>query len=1510
MKKFIIFCLSVASSLMLLLGVACAKPTISGFDVAESVTVAYGETYEFPPMLVKDDQGNYYEVTVEVFDSENKKVPVYSGAFTVDSVDGYRIVYTVNVNGVKQTKTTTITVDATGVAFIKASSKKLVEIGETVTVDLQKESEYTYEITAVHNDTEEELTVSESGTFEPTQSGLHTVTVTATNVLGEVSENTWTIYVRPEMKEGEIETFDENWRYVAEYGEDARAKTWEITSTEETGVKDRFGEDSAYAVLDTAKLSKASEYVKQGHIFLGLGIRGEKKYYKNLAKNEDYKYVSFWIYLDDPNDKSYQTYLCMNEITFASYTTDKGKLPSNEWVQVKMLLTANAYENMVDYRGAFVDSYDIFQEGVARPILIVDEEKNSDLKIYIADIYAVKDVTVETNASANKTPSVDDTVEFANYFGDEYDLQYTLSYNGEIVETNGNSHTFTKNGAYTLTAQTAKTQQHANGSASVTLSVKDVNTCSFDPLIKEKAGDTLAVDFSELNAKLTKNGSTVSGATATYSVSFLNQPVTNTENGFTATSDGCYEVEMDFTYEKNGKEYHSIHTATVDVWSQANKYAIVPVGEEYIKTAMVSASGYLNRSWSPMPTTTIVSEVDGVTGSFYKTVSPAQYHDIYFRAIYSKHYYQTLLDSDSSLVVSLRHFSDDVGEDYYAGSSPTRDYSALGVTQAGMQMGGWTDLTISLSDFLNDNKTYNYDYFKDGVLWVNEMLASGKANQGNKTQGRAMRFGSTSAFYTEVSFDGVWIMSQSKEPPVVTENGDVVVGQNNDLTKLLSVSLDGNVAKISSIAVDFNGSKVNLIGGIFKPSFAGSYALDIRATYTNANGAKVYKDFTHTVKTTGVALTVDEIQLTQENTEVNLWTLQNKPTGYGDNYAFRYTVYRHVGSNTIELESGEVTQSTTFDFANYVISGIGSFEIVYSLTEKGSSFVFSTIDFHKVTVDVVEDDTKAVYQDYASANFSDYYTLWNWSQKVPFEDSAEIKDGNLVITSDAERAEIHVLPLYSKEYYEALKGNGYSIVFDWKIELASDWSSTEGVITQPKSMQVNLYSKSWNDAKYNYYAPIGEWQTFSVSLEDFLANWDSVNTTSGSISSTWKRSLLTVQNGVHRVDDVAYRNGEFTLTMTDILVVKAVEAKNYALTATGVEEGVAYDLNRATVTLDGYTATEVTYEVDESTGIKIENGKLLATFGGNYDITVKASVIVGSTKYSKTFTTKISVVGSNYTVISETVPKVFSIDDVASGYDLKAVFQAGGMNALESGDSFAYKVYLLNGADKTQKTVTVTNGVIALNGLEQGKYYVEVLVVRGTNTLRLYSGYFSIIGSVSSYLANGGNIMTFDSDWLTAFNALNVGSYNYALGGNEKPTIETENVTDAQGITKSNVLKIKRYWDGKAYVIMQADYDIDVLYYFQQKGYSLQFDIYYEMPNTANWKNVGMQTSGNTWFNAKSNIWQTGTVKLDEYIATYGVAKPSATAYTFEMRNNGTFASSEGSSYCYITPLRLVAPSA
>ena len=82
-----------------------------------------------------------------------------------------------------------------------------------------------------------------------------------------------------------------------------------------------------------------------------------------------------------------------------------------------------------------------------------------------------------------------------------------------------------------------------------------------------------------------------------------------------------------------------------------------------------------------------------------------------------------------------------------------------------------------------------------------------------------------------------------------------------------------------------------------------------------------------------------------------------------------------------------------------------------------------------------------------------------------------------------------------------------------------------------------------------------------------------------------------------------------------------------------------------------------------------------------------------------------------------------------------------------------------------------------------------------------------------------------------------------------------------------------------------------------------------DMPNTANWKNVAMQTSGNVWFNAKSNVWVTGTINIDNYIATYNATSPSADAYTFEMRTT-TFASTEGSSYCYITPLRLVAPTA
>ena len=55
---------------------------MTGFEAEKTINVSYGELFEVPQMLVQDTDGNYYDVEVEVFDGNNKKVAVYMRKFT------------------------------------------------------------------------------------------------------------------------------------------------------------------------------------------------------------------------------------------------------------------------------------------------------------------------------------------------------------------------------------------------------------------------------------------------------------------------------------------------------------------------------------------------------------------------------------------------------------------------------------------------------------------------------------------------------------------------------------------------------------------------------------------------------------------------------------------------------------------------------------------------------------------------------------------------------------------------------------------------------------------------------------------------------------------------------------------------------------------------------------------------------------------------------------------------------------------------------------------------------------------------------------------------------------------------------------------------------------------------------------------------------------------------------------------------------------------------------------
>ena len=1530
MKKILLLCLSFLSALLLSFAAACSSGkegkdvTLTGFEAEKTINVSYGELFEVPQMLVQDTDGNYYDVEVEVFDGNNKKVAVYSGSFTISETTDYKIVYTINANGVHKTLTTTLRVDASGVSNVRAESDRFVEVGDSVEVTVSEDGVSTYALEVTHKASGTAVEVN-GRTFVPTQAGVHTVTVTATN--GENSTDyTYTIFAQAQMREGEIEVFDENWYDSLSYSDEAdgRMGDWSITSTEETGIKNRFGESGTYA-----KMTTSDEF-----ILVHMGVRGEQAYYKQLAK-EGYQYVSFWLYIQSPKNLTHLTYFQMNEHN-AAYRINKGNIASNRWVQLKMPLVPIMYEDMTDYQSSFVEAYDKFKSQMVAPILIdnsdaynkdgreKDDEGNPiEFNIYFGDIYAVKDVSVSTTEKS-KTPSVDETVELSEYFRTDGDmsLQYALSYREQTVSTD-DSHTFTKNGEYVLSATTTSAQPHINGKAEVLLNVQDINTLSAKALIKERTGESLAVSFAELETSLTKGGVAVAGATPTYTVSWLSQAVDNNaqKDGFTATKDGCYTVEVDYAYPYKGKEYHSVSTTTVDVWTEENKYAVVPVGEEYIATSMLASSGYINRTWAMNPTMEIVSAAGGKTGSYYKTSSNAQFHDVYIRPIYSKHYYETLYAQDSSYVLSMQLYHEDIS------GSPTRSYTSLGTQRADVTLGGWEEVSISLKNFLGKEKyTYTYDYFTQALTRTNEWIENGYVAA--LLKGYLVRIGSTGALWTNVYVGEMTLMKQASQDPVVTKASNTVPLETaTDLHDYFTVQLGGLAAEITSIKALYNDEYVYLSDGAFTPVYPGEYTFEMRAVCTTADGATMYRDFTATLTAAGTPLTPTTMQITSKQSEIALGTLIEKPAGYADGYEFQYDVYRKVGSDTYALETGMVTADATFDFADHIASAEGSFVIVYTLSKTGSTSSFAALELHKVYVDVCASDTP-VYQNYQSENIADYVYLWNWSTKYTFDDVAEVTgEGNLRFTSNAQSAGIHVLPLYSKAYYEKLRAQGYTtFTFEMLLELEDGWNNGAGIT--PDSLKVNLFSSSWNTERYEYQSPIGEWQRITCSIDALLSSWDKVQTTTGGVGSEYKRSLLTVENWVNvgNGEDYGY-DDSFTLTITPIQIVKTATVSTATVEfASDLQAGVGYDLSTATVKLDGNVATSVRYSVDETTGIRIENGKLFADIGAKYALNVSASAVVNGTLYSKTFTQEIEVLPSDeYTILSGTeADGAVFFETLGTGYNLKALFEANGTNTLKTGDSLAYNVYKVNGAEKTLISgATVMDGVLQANGISAGRYYVEIYVARGVSKLRVYTGWFNVLdkAAVDAVLAKG-TLTTFDDAYATEAKTYN------SLTGAFKNVKAVSSFT-ADGVTKTNLLAVERDWTvtGKGYFLLKTDVDLDILRYLASVGYTVEFE-YTLAPETDTGSDLTWRWLESRVFDGSYNgayeqsyftKWKTVRMDLSQFIATQSATKSGQTAFTISSRTTGDSSGSNlkalqdlqnagNKSHFYITALRLVAP--
>ena len=336
------------------------------------------------------------------------------------------------------------------------------------------------------------------------------------------------------------------------------------------------------------------------------------------------------------------------------------------------------------------------------------------MTIYVDDVFAVKSVDMAVADGFGEGLKVGDSLDLSTMVEGENDLEYTVSFQGEDVLLDGTDYTFRANGEYTFKASVLRENQHLSGSVSQTLVVADVNQFTGKALTKERVGDSVQISFADLNAELQN----VSGETVSYSVTRFGETVALGGDGFTATKDGAYTVNVKCQYQKDGETYASYNDLTVDVWSEESRFDVFSV-EEWQENAL-GWSHYMNSSWekSPLFTTMQSGEICGETGDYLKIASNGgQWTCVSVRPFYSKNYYEKLAEENADYCVSYAYCLVDESGEY-----PTRRLRAYTRPyQAEALCGEWVSIVWQIGDFVEC-----YDELTSHFAYIQNYIASGK----------------------------------------------------------------------------------------------------------------------------------------------------------------------------------------------------------------------------------------------------------------------------------------------------------------------------------------------------------------------------------------------------------------------------------------------------------------------------------------------------------------------------------------------------------------------------------------------------------------------------------------------------------------------------------------------------------------------------------------------------------------------------------------------------------------
>ena len=1060
MRKKSIITLAISSLFLATVGGACAgfeqpsEYSLSGFDVLETLEVNYGASVDLENPLVIDSDGILLDCWTLVTDANGNYIPVNAGQFRADDLDGYTITYIVRApDNTVYTKTTAITVKSTGgettsTVTIDVSYVQFVSVGESISIDAVCSNETAVLEYTVTRQTNGNLVEVTGNTFTLAEEGGYTVKVQEEN---GAAEYTYQIFAEAPLQEGEVETYGASWLEKESFISGKR-QDWGIVTSDECGIRNPYGQEASFV-----KYTTDNAYPK-----LYINIREDVDYYKQLAE-QGYEYVSMWIYME--SEKPHKT-VSDRDPNAGFYRVSGPTLYPGQWIEYRLSIL----DERETWHRSFTTCYSYYQNETHHYLQVDNSNEyntwggGDTMTFYIADIFAVKPVEITTEDGVEQAKQTGDTVDLSTVFNADCDLTYAVTYRGETVALTGNTYTFPANGEFKITAYPA--QLNFSGSATVSFAVTDGYTLTGRSLIKERTDTSVSIDLSELELAFEeKDGVTpVIEGTRVYHSDGTLAEVTN--NSFKATKDGMYVVEVKGVYTVDTSEYISYRTFTIDVYSQATKYAVIDQSNVLFTSIYGSWDGQAVGETGEF-------EVQGKMASV-KASGNNQSVAVYAKPFYSKNYYEKLFAEEKSANVTM-----DLFVEVNSTLEEVKRYRGLFgsyTANSNVEINQWTTLAVSLEKFLNE-----YDVLVSVYEQYKALTESGVRPAPSTTDLTGAWYCTYGAKLQRTAYMSFDIQVEASEFSATLKSGaKLTVDRDNDLSRMLEVRLDGATAQIESVSVYFNEAWTPLENSIFRPVWPGEYTF--RITARTADG-HTYKTFDIELSTPGDAFkptTDNTLYRIVGNEDFNLSTLLS------NNYEYEIEVYKMIGEQLVD-PTNEVINDTTIKGSRL---SVGAYRVeVYALdgqSEFGRILYYTlTVDYDATNEYVYLNDGNEALNDYVihSANWG------NQNSNTLSWNTFDGKDGKYVALNVGDESkntwEVHVIPVHSKAYYEALAADTeyeYTFKYDFIVNPTGDATNKHEI--------VNVFQADTNSTRSEY--ADATWHTRTLTIKEILANWDNL----------------------------------------------------------------------------------------------------------------------------------------------------------------------------------------------------------------------------------------------------------------------------------------------------------------------------------------------------------------------------------------------------------------------------------